>query len=985
MITWSSKQLFIGLLAATVLTFLYHQTHLVDAPFHRHVTYNLSQLKQLDATLNQEILKARYGLLLHYDSIVTGINDLDVTLNRLRAGELALYGKGYKKVDGQIEGFAAHLMEKASLIEHFKSKNAILTNTLQYIPLAFNDLMVRLGESQVESPLLYRISDLLNDTLSYATTGTDHFKDHIKGDVAVIEQQLSQYPSIVRFDLRHLIAHVRVLIGEKSAVDRVISQLVTMPTTTEVDELALTYTTYHEQLVRKSDSYRLYLYVFAVTILAYLAYTMIQLRKSANTLKRTVTDLNYQKFALDQHSIVSIADVKGKIIYANDRFSEISQYTRDELVGNDHRLVNSGFHSRDFFKSMWNTIRSGTVWHGEIKNTRKDGTFYWVDSTIVPFTDEAGKPYQFVSIRTDVTEHKRLEEALFKEKERALVTLHSIADGVITTNSDGVIDYLNPMAEQLTGWISVEAAGLPLSDVFSIVDERTRESAQSWLAPCLNERRDIALTKHILLVRPDGKEFAIEIAATPIRDRAGGVVGTVLVVHDVTEMRGLARKMSYQAAHDSLTGLVNRREFERRVSKLLSSAEQRHSQHALCYMDLDQFKIVNDTCGHIAGDELLRQVATVLSNKIRDRDTLARLGGDEFGILLGDCRLEQAQRIAIEICATIKDFRFVWQDKTFEIGASIGLVQITEDSDSVTSVLSAADTACFAAKDGGRNRVHVYQADDAELQQRHGEMQWVPRIARALSDQRFRLYCQTILPLGKEGSQGRHFEVLIRMIDENGAIVPPDAFIPAAERYNLMPAIDRWVIQKSFSLFEDTYVDSASSFQDTWSLNLSGASLNDEPFLDFVFEQLDKHDIPPHVLCFEITETVAIANLSKAVRFVRELKDRGCRFALDDFGSGLSSFAYLKNLPVDYLKIDGNFVADMAVDPIDCAMVASINQVGHVMGIKTIAEYCENAAILAKIRDLGIDYAQGSEIATPEPIEEYLNQIQQDSRLAIAE
>ncbi|MDZ4263496.1 MAG: EAL domain-containing protein, partial [Pseudomonadota bacterium] len=396
--------------------------------------------------------------------------------------------------------------------------------------------------------------------------------------------------------------------------------------------------------------------------------------------------------------------------------------------------------------------------------------------------------------------------------------------------------------------------------------------------------------------------------------------------------------------------------------------------HALCYLDLDQFKLVNDTCGHIAGDELLRQLATVLSTNIRDRDTLARLGGDEFGILLGECPLAKAQEIAEKICAIVKDFRFIWGDKAFELGASIGLVAINKLSENITNVMSAADTACYAAKDRGRNRVHVYQSDDAELQQRHGEMQWVPRLAQALSENRLRLYCQPIVPAQSNNEPGRHYEVLLRMLDENNQLVPPGAFLPAAERYNLMPTIDRWVIRETFAAYQKHARNNIDMQHDKCGINLSGSSLNDDQFLRFLHEQIDYWQIPSEVICFEITETVAIANLAKAVHFIKELKKRGCRFALDDFGSGLSSFAYLKNLPVDYLKIDGNFIVDIVDDPIDYAMVRSINEIGHVMGISTIAEYVENEMIAAKVCEIGVDFLQGYAISEPLPIDEFLQQ-----------
>ncbi len=431
-------------------------------------------------------------------------------------------------------------------------------------------------------------------------------------------------------------------------------------------------------------------------------------------------------------------------------------------------------------------------------------------------------------------------------------------------------------------------------------------------------------------------------------------------------------RLSYQASHDALTGLPNRREFEARMERALKSARDLNEAHTLCYLDLDQFKIVNDTSGHVAGDELLRQLAMLLQTRLRDRDTLARLGGDEFGVLLQNCSLQQAQPIAELLRQLVKDFRFVWHDKSFAIGVSIGLVPITAESDGLSSLLSYADAACYAAKDRGRNRVHVYQAGDAELLKRQGEMQWVTLITRALEENRMRLFAQPILPLHPHAEADSHYEILLRMLDDEGELVLPMAFIPAAERYGLMPSIDRWVIGATFTAFPSLFPQ-AQDGKSICTINLSGHSLCDEKFLDFIERQFTINQVPCAAICFEITETAAITNLTEAIRFIHALKAKGCKFSLDDFGSGLSSFTYLKNLPVDYLKIDGAFVKDMEIDPMDRAMVESINHIGHVLGLKTIAEYVESEIILDHLRQIGVDYVQGNWLMEPQPISALLN------------
>ncbi|WP_081662716.1 EAL domain-containing protein [Thermithiobacillus tepidarius DSM 3134] len=562
------------------------------------------------------------------------------------------------------------------------------------------------------------------------------------------------------------------------------------------------------------------------------------------------------------------------------------------------------------------------------------------------------------------------EEALFQEKELAEVTLHSIGDAVITTDAGGRVDYLNPVAEQLTGWTAQEARQQPLETVFRLIDGTSRESIDHPASHNPLDGQTLGLNHHTLLVRRDGQEFAITHSAAPIRNRAGESIGAVIAFHDVTEAKRLARQLSWQASHDALTGLANRREFERRLAELLEDARQRKQMHILLYLDLDQFKVVNDTCGHMAGDELLRQLATLIQARVRGRDTVARLGGDEFALLLESCALEHAFAIAEKLRHDIGDFRFAWEDKIFSCGVSIGLVPITPHSESLAALLSAADTACYAAKENGRHRIHVYRPDDSELARREGEMQWVFQINRAIEDGLLRLYYQPIVPAAPDDSRPGHFEILLRMVDGTGETIPPMAFIPAAERYNLMATLDRWVVQNTFEWIARQDL-SAQGNLDCCAINLSAHSLCDPDFLDFVINQFQRTSIRPEQICFEITESCAIANLSRARQLMSALWSMGCRFALDDFGSGMSSFAYLKNLPVDFLKIDGAFVRDMVDDPVDHAMVEAITRIGHVMGIQIIAEFVENEAIREKLRHLGVDYVQGYAIDQARPLAQF--------------
>jgi len=559
------------------------------------------------------------------------------------------------------------------------------------------------------------------------------------------------------------------------------------------------------------------------------------------------------------------------------------------------------------------------------------------------------------------------ELALFAENERVEVTLKSLSEAVITTNAKSIVEYLNPFAEHITGWTNQEARGQPLERVINIVHELTRESIANPVTGCLEHNDTVQLTEDAALLLRNGDTVSIEASASPMRNSKGEVIGAVIVCMDVRHSRKLALQLSHQASHDSLTNLYNRLAFENRLNHLLDNTDLEVC-HSLLYIDLDQFKIVNDTCGHTAGDELLRQLASMLHECIRKNDILARLGGDEFGVLLMNCDVNRAIELAEKIRHSVKEFRFAWLDSTFEIGASIGVVEINASNLNATTIMSAADLACYAAKDGGRNRIHVYESTDNELLKRHGEMHWTTMITQALEQERFVLYQQPICSISENSAGILHWEILVRMKDKENNLIAPGNFIPAAERYNKMHSIDRWVIRNVFSAISRGSFPVGNNAKRMLSINLSGASIGDATALAYIRETGKKFDINFNEICFEITETVAISNLSKATEFIKELKKLGCSFSLDDFGSGLSSFGYLKNLPVDFIKIDGSFVKDMATDPIDRAMVEAINQIGHVMEIQTIAEWVEDEETLVLLKQIGIDFSQGYHTGKPVPL-----------------
>ncbi|MCK4833968.1 MAG: EAL domain-containing protein, partial [Gammaproteobacteria bacterium] len=555
------------------------------------------------------------------------------------------------------------------------------------------------------------------------------------------------------------------------------------------------------------------------------------------------------------------------------------------------------------------------------------------------------------------------------ERERAELTLHSIGDAVITTNVNGKIEYMNHVAESLTGWTLEKAKNNAVQDIFRIEDIDTGEPIHDVVKSCLYD--GITINKSILsLVSRNGNNKDIESSISPILNTSENAEGVVIVFHDETQRRQLEKTIKHQAAHDPLTNLLNRDAFDIELSDYVYDAKNNGKHHVLCYLDLDRFKLINDTAGHSAGDQCLIQVTSLIQSCIRGDDVLGRLGGDEFGLILKNCSQEGALKITHNITEAISDMKFNWDDCDYTLGVSIGINPLSKNSQDAAEAIRKADLACYAAKDHGKGQVYVYEEEDSELIRRQEETFWATRITEAIENDRLQLYAQPIVALKNQDTQKKHVEILVRLLDEDNQIITPNAFIPAAERYNLMHLIDRKVIFETFT-FIHKYSDKDENITE-YSINLSGNTLEDKDIVSYIKETADKFNIDKRTICFEITETAAIKNLNKAKTLIKDLKSCGFKFALDDFGSGLSSFQYLKNLPVDFLKIDGSFVSDMINNNIDHAMVAAINEVGHIMGIKTIAKYVENEQIMKKLRDIDVDYGQGYGIEQPKPIKEIL-------------
>ena len=561
-------------------------------------------------------------------------------------------------------------------------------------------------------------------------------------------------------------------------------------------------------------------------------------------------------------------------------------------------------------------------------------------------------------------QEEMLRSARQQGTQLAEATLDSISEGVIITDTRGHIDYLNTAAEELLGCSLQQAHARTLADLAALVDEADRHALPDPVRRCLDERRRIDLGRRALLVaRGSGKEVSVEMRASPIRGGGQEPSGCVVVLHDVSELRGITRQMSYQASHDPLTGLANRREFERRLEEAMQQARDRSTSHVLCYLDLDRFKAVNDTSGHTAGDNMLRELAALLKEKVRDSDVIARVGGDEFGMLLIGCPLEKARQIADDVCAAIRDFNFVWRDKIFSVGVSVGLVQIGPESGSLEDVLTAADSACYVAKQQGRGRIHVYSARDEAAARQRGEILWLQRLQIALKEDHFELRTQPIVAVAGRPEDGPAFEVLLRLRGEDGTESLPMDFMQAAERYHLMPSLDRWVVRTTFAAVGAGVLKVPPGR--SVAINISAQTLGDPQFLEFVVECLDRGTVQPEQVCFELPESAVAAHHGHASRFIAVLHGLGCRFALDDFGRGLGSFASLKQLPMDYLKIDGSFIRGLGTDEVSTAMVSAMVDLARSLGVKVIAEQVETERAFEMARALKMDFVQGYAIGRP--------------------
>ncbi len=625
---------------------------------------------------------------------------------------------------------------------------------------------------------------------------------------------------------------------------------------------------------------------------------------------------------------------------------------------------------KKFDRLVENEIRLNQYFSMECRLTVKEKGFQWFRIRAVGAFDSNGDLTKLIGSLVNIHAERSSRVQLQQEKDKAVATLNSIVDAVITTNADGIIEYENSAAERLTGLSSDESRGQSIDKVIEFYKEHSTVAIENPARQCLHSGDRMKQKIYADMLDKDGTRYTVQVMATPLVRKDGQVFGSVLVLNDVTNIRVLSRRLKYQASHDILTKLINRSEFEKRVRHAIDVAHNEEGNSAVLYIDLDRFKLINDICGHAAGDELLKQVAKLLRSIVGEKNSVARMGGDEFAVLIEDVYFSAAEKVAKRILKELASYRFSWSEKSFSVECSIGIAEIRPTCDGLTYILNAVDSACYLAKESGRNCMRKYSDGDDTIIERKGQERWIQHFDKALEDDSLVLYAQRIVSLAKDKPQSNSIEVLVRMLDDDGSIIPPNAFLPAVERYDRAYKLDRWIIERVFMYIHEN--KKAVNELNKISINLSGQSVAEDGLLPFIQEKTRQYRIDSSKVCFEVTETAAIANLSTAIDLITQLKEQGFLFALDDFGSGLSSFAYLKTLPVDFLKIDGIFVKDMQTDKVNYAMVKAIHEMSAVLDKQTIAEYVENEAVVELLTEIGVDYGQGFYLGKPEPIENFL-------------
>ncbi len=936
-----------------ILTFLFLQTRTIDPNKHNQVISTIQQLMYQDSLLNIGVLKSRAGSLPHYDPLTTEKHSISYLIDVLKSSRYGIYQNTDGATEKAIDETVRLLRRKLQLIEHFKSHNAILRNSRIYLPLAIEQHRHESGDKSLN----HNLDEMLHLILLYNTNPGKPVKDRAL-------KLIQKMQATNQYDIT-LLKHAETVISEHEKIMIMVDELLKLPTRQSIENIYTNYSENYDRQLERAEIYRTLMYAMAVVLLLYVMWLFFKLRSTMNTLAHSLNEIDFQKFAIDQHAIVAITNARGIITYVNDKFCEISQYSREETIGKTHRLINSGYHPREFFRQMWGTISKGEVWHGEINNHRKDGSLYWVDTTIVPFMDASGKPERYIAIRTDITERKRADDSL-----RIAATAFESQECLMITDANSVILRVNHAFTETTGYSSEEIVGQTPRLLKS-----GRHDTNFYHAMWESLNRSGTWQGEVWDRRKNGEIYPKWLAITAVKSVDGQVSHYVGSHIDITERKAAEEKIKHLAFYDPLTQLPNRRLLMDRLQHAQAGSLRSGKHGALLFIDLDNFKTLNDTQGHDIGDQLLKLTARRLETCVRENDTVARLGGDEFVIMLEGLDIlmteaaNQTEIIGEKILTSLNQL-YQLDTREYHNTASIGATLFCAHQQTIDELLKQADIAMYHSKQAGRNTLRFF---DPEMQNAVNARAAIEtELRKAVTNREFELHYQIQVdnmrrPLGAEA--------LIRWIHPQRGPISPYQFIPVAEETGLILPIGQWVLDTACAQIK-AWQQNTLTRDLILAVNVSARQFRQADFVHKVQATLQHYDINPGQLKLELTESMIVNDIEAIIATMNELKKIGVRFSLDDFGTGYSSLQYLKRLPLDQLKIDRSFVRDIATDNSDKAIVSTIIVMAQSLGLDVIAEGVETQEQLQFLFDSGCSHYQGFMFGKPvaiEPFEALLN------------
>jgi diguanylate cyclase (GGDEF)-like protein/PAS domain S-box-containing protein len=1006
----NSLALLFTILLVSVATYLFYFTNQQSA-FYKSVINQLDRLLVLDQRIGEKLALSRSNLLPNYDELNQHIRESEALIVGLSEHQYK-WPTNTKNFIEEVSKLKSEFNAKKERVEFIKSDVAVINNSTIYLPILIFQSQSELSGQNASSDLTKALEQIIR-TLNLKNNENGYYD---RSPLYINAEKFSQIEDKSIIEHISLInKHLETIFRSQKQVAHNLSTIEEMNFHGHLKQLSSKYVEYNQQQQQHIQRIALLLAIVVVGLISATSFAFLRLRKQrhllqSDNIQRKKINHALAKLAKFSHHdssrefyelcVQSLAEASNIHIAFVSFFSDESKnslithsvWVGDELGDNFSYLLKGGpcesvLQSGECFveQNLLERFPGSAIiaelgmqsYFGKILTDPQSnpiGLIGLMDPSPTPAEDWLKSLLSVFATRISIEiEKSRNIEALFKEKEQAITTLNSIADGVISTNESGVVTRINQAAQQVLGiHEKTEGIGLQANQLFKVQKSNRSKTLVDPVDTCLTTRKPIIMHGQSLLITQTGVTLALQLSAAPVINAHDKLVGVVVVLHDVSQERELQAQLAYQANHDSLTGLVNRKSLESELKETLANFKV-GIKHSLLYIDLDRFKIVNDTCGHKAGDELLRKFAKLLLEHARGSDVVARLGGDEFFILLRNCPAKGSHSIAKDILSQIEQFRFFWDDNEFSLSASIGLLELESNVHTGTELMSMVDLACLQAKSQGLNRIVISTLNDEAYSQRKGEMLWMPRLRHAIDNNAFELYQQVVVRAGNSVpspmSNATHVEILLRMRDKDGTLILPHEFIDAAERYDMMAEIDRWVIHNVITRMAGKASDTSITQADFVAINLSGQSLADPSLLDFIQKEIDLHSINASRLCFEVTETNAIANQTNAIRLMKNLKAQGCQFALDDFGSGLSSYSYIKNLPADYLKIDRSFTKNLVTDEINRAIVQSVIDVARNIGMKSIAEGVEDEESQHILENLGVDYMQGFWLGLPYPVE----------------